>query len=1038
MADEPLLSLRPPFDPTAPGPIRGMGHGLNVEPGSGNVFFWSGDDWWMAVGSDVFAPGRGLLHFVPSGQFLHGDGTETPPPFPAVGDSLVFEFWPTDYLDLVSLWPDRDYAPHRIVFQNVDRAATTDRVIDLVARSADSPHYQALFLEDGEESIPPDQLAVRVRRWIEAEWLHGRGVGVFVDPAEGPRAIGATALPPTAPPGGWPGHVRAEEPGPAGTTGLARLTLRVLSEHGRELSPCFAFRLLNGLPDASIEKHWSDADEWLGAMITAAEALPAVRCVIDDREVSGPPLTVSDDPPPALPDLRLEIRHEDSDYWVDGWFDPLDRPEQGYWRFQTMLPEGTYQDRFTAPQYVSALISPRTMPLANIRSDEFFREVRLHRWFGFPDAARGQHLHRFILGVNMETCRQKHFRDLSGSDLLYEYYASGTPDHEGGQLELKFLPSSSAPDSRKPWILRSGNNAELRRDMRAIREMGANTVRVWLSEYLEGIRFAFTTPSDAVTGRGSLLMNEREAADNGTSPDLHSFVFPVKDRPAGNYSTMHACSAPEFVRMVRRWATTSSGPVLEVAPPSNALFQRTLDSARAVMAAARAENLKVFWTLLTHFGEAKPKIGKWNAIYHTHPRSGRAKPPRLTGGSIPISDWLAYYSDPPDTSVAEGRLPVEAWIYRSLISTASFRQSYFDNFVRPFVRAMEQVPGEPVIGYEVINETDVLWDLNDHGWPQFMDGKDIDTGDSHHFREVVSSGTDMVWRPVAWNSSAPQYDLETGWRMTTADIRSFVAGCADAIRREIPRDRVRVITSGVLGQETRPVHGGESEDKVLDELVLLRPDPPLLSTVPEPRRSQLAGPPVNLSASGFTTYAFPRSMEGHPNPVPGGDPPVEFMWRPFGPVAGRSRPHGVHSLDELASEMGVMLFDTDGDGTRENNFFDGLLHNNRALIIEAGGPFWRNYNGSLQRETIGQILETCLDQGYAGVFIWHYHNPARGHNPVGFNLPLTENPDGTPSVEPNSFVLVPRSEPHKEIRGRHGVRAIQAFANRLGRLLRIP
>lgn len=997
MLEDYVVTARLPFDETADAAILGADFGLNADPTTDSVWYSDGQDlWFPAAASTVYAAFRGQVRFIPNGHPDLEPPPETPPPppppdteppalLPALGDCLVLELWPQDYLKLRELLPDPLLVPKRIVYQNVDRTSALDRATALVERHAE--HYEKLFLEDGETELVPAEIARRARIWLETEWVTGRGVGVYVDPREAPVAIAEAAPPPATAPAGLPTYARLDHGTPSGAAGFSRLTLKVLDENGRLLHPANFFYLLSELEDDALVKDWATDSLFIREQVAKVAELPAVRVVarLEDDE-SAPP---DPDPPPALPMIRLRIRHTAAPVWISGLYDPFDRPEQGYWRFQSELPPGDYEDTYDAPPLYAQVTTPRGTTASDVHSREYFREVRHPHWLPFHDPDSGQMRRRFVLGVNMETCRRRHYHDLSATDLLYQY----VPVPGGDRLETTYAPTSSGIDvARTPWLSQPGNREALRHDLEAIRATGATAVRVWVFEYLEGIRFEFTNPSDPSTGRGSALANAREDADRRSHSKLRSYVFPAEG--GGAPITVHACRGTDFADMAAGWS--AAGARLRVMPQSNPLFQELLENAAQLQAMAGAHGLRVLWTLMTHYGESKPPVNGEPLIYYTQDRP-EPPPPRLdASGRVPVDEWVRFYMNLAPIEVdgagrpREGRVAVEAWIYRMLLSVDTVRQSYIDNALIPFVQRMESVSGEP-LGYEVCNEIDILWDSCTHGWSNRLAGIGIESND---VPKIVNRGGQLAFQDRPW-SDPPEFtkNFPTRWKLTHTQIRTFVDECAAAVRGAIPAGRHRLILSGVLGSH----HGSLPE-----ELMLLRP----AGTV-------VGDPPLRLSASAFTKYAYPASFQGRVMRRE----PVENVWKPWD---GR---HGLFSISDLHAAMGVY---TDSSGVLHRH--DQLLHGERCLMIEAGDSPRPPGHPARQSEAFRDLLRLGVAQGYAGIFAWHYHDPGRTRS-AGNNHPLTKGV-GFDRAGPSIDL-------HNGIEGRQAVREIQNLARTLGRL-RLP
>jgi hypothetical protein len=152
------------------------------------------------------------------------------------------------------------------------------------------------------------------------------------------------------------------------------------------------------------------------------------------------------------------------------------------------------------------------------------------------------------------------------------------------------------------------------------------------------------------------------------------------------------------------------------------------------------------WTLWTHYSEGQNKF--------------------LPGIDGDIG-WGRFIRESSSSGSSQGRLPVEAWIFRDLMADPDVRSSYIRNAVEPFVDAMEGAGGK-ALGYEVMNEPDIVWDECGHTWT----------------------------RSIAGLTITPQ--IPTHWRLGRSDIRQFVADCADAIRTTL-RQPDKLVLSSVQG-----------------------------------------------------------------------------------------------------------------------------------------------------------------------------------------------------------------------------------------------
>lgn len=540
---------------------------------------------------------------------------------------------------------------------------------------------------------------------------------------------------------------------------------------------------------------------------------------------------------------------------------------------------------------------------------------------------------RFILGVNMETCRRRNGHDLAPNDIGYSY--------PRGQL------SQSYPDAWMDLTGRAAPNRELlRQDLATIAGLGVSAIRVFVSEQMEGIRFDVTTSATAgpplarETGwLRSPLAEMRARADLGVEEHLLTVRMPPSSGSMP-FDVLHVCSRPEYDEIRRRWGGVRIQGVDEV-PRDDHPTDVLLRNAAELQAVAGQMGLRVLWVLWLHYGESLD-VG-WPEVIHF----ARTRPDRGRGWRVPTiassnAEWCRHLMREPDEGSERargpvlGRLPIEAWMYRDVIAERETRRSFLRHFVDPFVRAMEQAEGEP-LGYEVMNEPDIVWDDSRHLWTHAIAGGPSEVDGALEVAYHPVFGTTLRW---AEGRRRAVVLPETRWRLSSAEIRRFLADSADTVRTSIAavnpsRLERRLILAGALGsQDPHTTH----------ELSLTRP-----------HRS--GEPDLELTASAMTRYAFER--EWAPSERPG--------------IDGQGR------LEAIQDGRLLQVDRLDAAGARARQ---QLIHGGRLLLVEAGDnqkyrqpepTFWCNEHA----RTIKNVIAAALGGRYAGVFIWHYGDPSR-------------------------------------------------------------
>jgi len=970
--------------------VLGSTYGYNPgEREEDPVWFWDGQDIWLPPSnSSVQAMFKGTIKFAPSGQDL-GIGPETPLPgdesYPAIGDALVLQLWPQDFIKLKDLLPEGSPVPKHIVYQNIDRSTLVSRILALiVAHTEYREQYKSIFTTDTDsEEISDEEFRRRANTWVNNEWLNGRGIGVLVNPGD---ILGDAALVPS-PPAGIDPEIRVSHlvPAVADDTTWRRLTLKVqTSEHVPFEFPFLIYNL-NGVSSDQMSIQWDDSN--LSNQSTSAIrdrfSFEAKILTQTDTDFASSP---DADQPQALPDLVLQLVLSGYSRKVAVFFDSLDG--DGSWRVQGAMPQGEFECSHLPHSLFGQTVSPATFTvwesggsLTFLEPRDFYYQVRIPHWLDFEVPAGRRK--RFVLGVNMETCRRVFYHDLSTNDITYRYDLNPATGQEEPVLSLTTA-----------WMDDSTNRAELAKDLQNIKSLGASAVRVWVFEYFEGLRFEFTEPGSASAGTESALIEARKMADRGTHPQLKCRVFPSEHtelnqdpRHARRMETVHVCTGAEFSNLVTDW--DGRGIRLRVSPPSNPVFAKLIRNARRLQSLAEAAGLRVLWTLWVHYGETKPSVNKRSLIYFGDDFNATQPTRNQAAGTINSGDWHTFYQsgrqpDPP-TRPRAGRLPIEAWIYHALMRVTQFRQSYLENAVRPFVEAMER-SGSNTLGYDLMNEPDVVWNGCNHSWTRNIGGDNI------AWRFVMrTDGGFLVWdnqRPAQripghyWDSywdrlvnNADPTQLPTSWKLSEEWIRRFLQESRDTVHQAIMRvhrtRRDKVILCGVLGSV---------DDETENEMqLIMRDGHPSLSTAANAVR-------LDMSASAMTRYAHPPD------------------WAQYD-TRSRTGAWNVRLTSWLRTQNDVCLFLEAGDEPDDANLGHG------ALRIR-------------QRDTVKEILEQSISLGYGGAFIWHYNNPARTR--YGDLNALTEH---STSTEGTPF---PR---HSTIRYRIAAQELIDFHRRFRRII---
>jgi hypothetical protein len=721
----------------------GAGLGYHVDASTSDPpWYWDGQDIWLPPhNTTLYATFRGTLTFIPTGgTYFEWDASLTElygAPLPAIGDALVIQVWPEDFVKLQFLLPPGSPIPKYVVYQNVIRDAAALSAEALIVDHAEHrEHYRKVFTAEGDEGELSDEaFRERVRRWIQDEWLQHRGMGILVTTGD---EIGEAALVPVTPPPSLPADVRVQHGAPTGAdeSTWGRLTFKVIAE-SLVYDPAFFYHLV-----ASVERpDWTERPD---ASPDGERLLSQWRRLIQERRTIKvthqlrASWSYGDPPDPEMPaaqsSLVIRLKREGESRPTLALYDPIESAE-ALWRVQGPIQEdSTYEWTFDGrplyaqniPDYISW--DPRfPYPEVGVHTD---------RWFSFDGR------HQFILGVNMTTCRTR-----SGHDLAANF----------------FLPSTW-----QVWIEEAGNAPKLESDFQNIAAMGFSTVRIWAFEQMEGLDFGFEAQYEEVLRRV-------DASPSDTS-------FPLK-RVEFRGDIYYACSDAEFRTLTRDWD-------LSVVRRGTRIEQLIRNAAR-VQTAAQAHGLRVLWTLWAQYGE------------------------RLLGLQTTLWNDFIQVASAAAPAISQGRLPLQAWLYRALMTYPAFRSSYVAHAVQPLVNRLESTGGEHIIGYEVMNEANLHW---------------ADSGLRHALALGGTAAPEDIGQRIFINGRATGRNfraMPTLWPLNQTQIHSFINECLNAIRTEAPD---KIVLSGVTNTNL-------SQDQMI---LFYDPDEPLLQ--------------VDLSASAVTRY----------------------------------------------------------------------------------------------------------------------------------------------------------------------------------------
>lgn len=885
--------------------LKGAVFGYNVSSEvAENHFYWEGNDLWIPQETDLNAIFKGTLKYYPNGSNLHPDFEDQdyyPTPTNVIGDALVLTIWPQDYLKLNEILPEGSPVPKTVVYQNVDRTACLEASLSLIM--ANKVYYKQIFKRESENEISDEVLEDRVQLWLNNAWILGEGNGILVSSG---AIIGKVAT--TSPPSS--GGTDNNNIVPDGSGEMRRFTVKYSNDKNYYCNPSFLFYLLSNYTNNQLVCNWTAGDAFIENCNVEIQALPKIRIFYHTNAEQDTPDGIPENAVFAYPDTEVWLSNESISSKIPGFFDFHASESESYWRIQGWPPVGIYQIQTVPTFQVGPLTSPpytyHTLTIT-IGSDGRFNaqptdptgfvDIR-ERWLRFGSE------HKYVLGVNMETLRRQHFHDLSGNALLVRKNSTGAYE--------RIYTFSNA------WL--TTNATLLEEDFNALQGLGVTSVRIWAFELLEGIEFNFLPLLDA----------HRSVVDGGSIDNLTSRIFP-------DGRVIHACTQTEFLNLLNRWRgalTTLSANFISSAG------RTIINNALRVMEIAERKNIKIFWTLFTHYGEALnigAELTYPTLIYYCHDRMDSSgtiiQPPSITASNL---DWLIYYSNDLDF-LTEARLPIEAWIYKFMITDSEIRRSVMDQIVIPFIRDIITPHSQNIMGFEIMNESDIIWEDTSQSWAHRIKGglierNIIELDASNRLRYQVSG------RNQRTTTTIELQNILTNWKLSRSEIRTFIIDCQQAIRAA---GWSGCITSSVMGQ---------NDHYTFNELDLLKPQSDSL----------------NLTCSAISRYSETSKWMGyfniHPNPS---------EWRSY-------RPHRVSKLDTPSRHT-------------------PLIHNHKLLFSEAG-DYQYIHNISNQQMAVREALKAGIRLGYAGMFIWHYNNPARSTEDSE-NNPLTAfSGDSSPGI----------------------------------------
>lgn len=230
--------------------------------------------------------------------------------------------------------------PKEVIYQNVDKDYAIAQAITLITGSPKT--YKPFFTRKADNgAISDDVFRSRVTTWVSDRWANGQGMGILVQPG---IAISQATTVPDPPLEGFPSEVIVDHFVPDGVDGWSRLTMKVITEAGVYFNPCFLFYVVANTPD----DEWTTrpigrgaAGRFVDQCCSQTESLPLLKVVTDldvDIEYDEEPQEL----PPCLPDATMHLSRADHVRSVPAFFDMFDRPTDGLWRVNSLLPAGEY------------------------------------------------------------------------------------------------------------------------------------------------------------------------------------------------------------------------------------------------------------------------------------------------------------------------------------------------------------------------------------------------------------------------------------------------------------------------------------------------------------------------------------------------------------------------------------------------------------------------------------------------------------------------------------------------------------------------
>lgn len=786
--------------------IKGAVFGYNIgDVDTERTFYWDGNDYWIDSQHKLKAIFKGTLKFYPKGVNIHPNFDSKdyyPTPINLQEDSLVLDIWPRDYLKLNEILPEGSPIPKSIVFQNVDKSHCIIAAKNIIDGNKD--YYRHIFKEENENVLPNDEtLSIRINTWLNNSWAIGEGNGVLVDYG---NEIGQLSS-------GRPTYTQNHTNNtivPEGANDKSCLTLKVATIEGIYFNPSFLIYLLTQLENDQF--NIIENNGFTRNAITEVLALPKIRVFYHTKADIAVPENVPDDAVSAYPDKEVWIQNDTIQSKIPALYDHFAlESKTGYWRMQGFPPPGNFMINCSASflfrrpneeflEYSGLhvrIVRNESVVSLQIQEPDPWGFINVsNRWLQFGDE------HKFVLGVNMESLRQQHYHDLSGNTL----FVSKNPT--SGQYSI-------TPGYETGWIDSEVNRQKLREDFRTLKILGVSCVRIWVFEYLEGIDFNFN----------DYLNAERKKSDDNQSAYLRTRVFPRLDKD-GNPITppkiVHACDKIQFEDLLVSFKNrlTQEGKDngrLKTSFYSTNGIRQSIESAKFILDQAEANGLKILWTLFTHFGEgfsiSLGQLVKYSTfIYYSRdvnsqlPNDATDCVPSLMGDH---RDWHRLWDDFYKNNTFRndnyygGRLPIEAWLYRAVLVDEDLRSSLMTNVVDPFVQECVQYKPNNIFGFELMNESDIIWDETKQSWQTGIKGGVL------NYKTIEKPGNFLEYGNS--NRDDNLIDILTNWKLSETEIRHFLSECVNTIRRHWSG----CVTSSVMGQ---------NDHMVFKSLELLRPE----------------------------------------------------------------------------------------------------------------------------------------------------------------------------------------------------------------------